>query len=591
MSFLNTDDKYSANYAKYGDNNLKILIAMYKGNYHRFVLAAVFFIIKHSPLWVMPLIIADIVNTVIDGSMEDMSAILRNVAIVIFLLFLNIPMNYLHHHFVSSAIREVEGGLRSALIRKLQHLSIAYHKGAQSGRLQSKIIRDVEAVQTLSQQLFVSLLNLVINITVALSITAMNNFSVFLFFLLTIPVASATMVFFRKRIKDQNHRFRLEVEATSASVMDMEDMIVVTRAHGLESTEVKRLDRLIKNISNEGYRLDILQANFAAISWVIFQFFQLACLVFTAYMVIRGHILPGDIVLYQTYFTTIIAQVSGLLLLLPTIAKGMESIGSIGEVLRDTNVEENDGKKEINQLQGVFEFVDASFKYEDSENHVLKHLSLKVNAGETVAFVGSSGAGKSTAVNLLVGFDLVSSGQLMVDGFDMSEINRRTYRKHIAVVPQNTILFSGTIRDNITYGLKEFTEAQLLNAISAANLKSMIEALPQGLDTMVGERGSKLSGGQRQRIAIARAIIRSPQVILFDEATSALDSRSEALILDAMDNLIQGRTTFMVAHRLSTVKKADIICVMEEGTCVEVGSFHDLMARKGVFYHMKELQS
>ena len=591
MNQFETEDQYSESYRKYGDNNVKVLISMYKGNYHRFLLAALFYIIKQSPVWVMPIVISNIVNTVITGSAEDMRSIFMNVAFVGGLVLLNVPMNYLHNHFTSSAVREVEAGIRSALIRKLQHLSFAFHKNAQSGRLQSKIIRDVEGVQTLSQQLFVSLLNLVINISIALTITAMNNLTVFVFFVLTIPVASIIIVFFRKQIKDQNHRFRLEVEATSASVMDMEDMIFVTRAHGLEGIEVKRLDRMIRSISNHGYRLDILQANFSSVSWAVFQFFQLGCLIFTAGMVINGRILPGDIVLYQTYFTTIIAQVSGLLLLLPTLAKGMESITSIGEILKDNNIEENEGKYVMDTLRGSYEFKDVSFKYPESDSHVLKNLSLEVKEGEMVAFVGGSGAGKSTAVNLLVGFDLATSGQLTVDGHDMGEINRRTYRKHIAVVPQNTILFAGTIKDNITYGLKEVDDEAIYAAIEGANLTAMIEDLPEGIDTMIGERGGKLSGGQRQRIAIARALIRAPKVILFDEATSSLDSVSETMILEAMDHLVRGRTTFIVAHRLSTIKKADKICVMDQGVCVEMGTYDELMDRKDYFYNMKSLQS
>ncbi len=590
MSSFVEEDNYTDSYKKHPGNNLKVLFAMYKGNYHRFLLSGFFYAIKHSPAWVMPIVTANIVNRVISGS-GGMKSITLNGLLVVVLVILNVPMNYLHIHFSSTAIRSVEAGLRSAIIRKLQHLSIGYHKEAQAGRLQSKVMRDVEAVQTLSHQLFVGLLNLIINISVALTITAMNNGIIFSFFLLTIPVASITIVFFRKRISAQNHRFRLEIEATSARVMDMEEMIPVTRAHGLEKVEVKRMKRLIKNISEEGYRLDIIQANFGSVSWAIFQMFQIGCLIFTAYLVMINKIRPGDIVLYQSYFTTIVAQVSALIMLLPTISRGMESVASIGEVLNAHDIEENEGKLVIEGIEGNYAFNDVSFAYPSSEKDVLRGLTLNVKAGETVAFVGSSGAGKSTAVNLLIGFDLATNGSLTIDGHDMSEINRRTYRKHIAVVPQNTILFSGSIRENITYGLSNVKENAIHEAIAAANLTELIEEMPEGLDTLIGERGSKLSGGQRQRIAIARAIIRNPKVILFDEATSALDSVSESLIHTAMDHLIQGRTTFIVAHRLSTIRKADKICVMEDGVCVEYGTYEELMAIQGVFHQMKSLQS
>lgn len=591
MIDFSKEDIYSESYRKHKGNNIRILSAMYKKNYYKFGLSGFFYLIKHSPAWLMPIVIANIVNTVIANDSERMPFIWMNAAVVIFLVILNVPMNYLHIHFSSSAIRNVEAGLRSAIIRKLQLLSIAFHSETQSGKLHSKVMRDVEAVQILSHQTFISLLNLLINISVALIITAFNNGIVFIFFLLTIPVASITIVAFRNKIREQNRKFRLEIEATSASVMDMEEMIPVTRAHGLEKVELKKMQKLITSISEEGYRLDIIQANFGSISWAIFQIFQIGCLVFSAYMVLGGNIEPGDIVLYQSYFATIVTQVSGLIMLLPTIAKGMESVESISEVLNAYDIEDNSNKIVLEGLEGRFDFSNVSFKYPKTDSHVLDDFSLSVKPGETIAFVGGSGAGKSTAMNLLIGFHLASKGVVAIDGNDMSEINRRCYRKHIAVVPQNTILFSGTIRENIAYGLKGVSESEILTAVKAANLMELIEALPEGLDTTIGERGNKLSGGQRQRIAIARAIIRNPKVIFFDEATSALDSVSETLILEAMDNLIEGRTTFVVAHRLSTIKKADRICVMSSGRCVELGTYDELMAKKGVFFEMKSLQA
>lgn len=269
----------------------------------------------------------------------------------------------------------------------------------------------------------------------------------------------------------------------------------------------------------------------------------------------------------------------------------MESISSIGEVLNDHDIEDNTDKLILEGLEGSFEFNKVMFSYPNTTEHVLKGFDLKVKAGETIAFVGGSGAGKSTAMNLLIGFNLPSEGMLLVDGHSITEINLRSYRKHIAVVPQNTILFSGSIRDNITYGLSSVKEEVIWDAIKAANLTELIQNLPEGLETRIGEHGNKLSGGQRQRIAIARAIIRNPRVIMFDEATSALDSVSESLILDAMNNLTKDRTTFIVAHRLSTIRQADKICVFKAGRCVEFGTYEELMEKQGEFYRMKVLQA
>lgn len=586
-----SEDLFLESYEKHENRPLKILLGIYKGNYSKFLFSAVFYIIKHSPAWVMPIVIANIVNYVIQKDTNAFQLIIFNALVLSGLILLNIPMNYWHVHFRSRAIRFVEAGLRSTLVRKLQQLSIGYHKDMQSGRLQSKIMRDVEAIENLSSQLFVNLLNITINIVVALGITAFKNRIVFIFFLLAIPVASFIIVAFRTKISTRNRRFREEMEETSALVMEMVEMIPVTRAHAVEKVEIDRIRSQVYQVAQEGYRLDIIQANFGSVSWAVFQLFQVICLVFTGYLVLKGEIVAGDIVLYQTYFTTIVNQVSSLITLLPTISKGMDSVTSIGEVLNAHDVEDNHGKVKLKKLEGAFEFHNVKFAYPDQANNVLNGLSLKVNPGETIAFVGESGAGKSTTMNMLIGFIKPTEGELLIDGNNLEDINLQCYRKHIAVVPQNTILFSGSIRDNITYGLPTVSEKQLEEVIKAANLTDLIEALPNGLDTLIGEHGDKLSGGQRQRISIARAIIRDPKVIIFDEATSALDSLSEKLILDAMNNLVKGRTTFIVAHRLSTIRSADKIGVLKDGTCAEFGTYDELMEMKGEFYRMRSLQA
>ena len=248
-------------------------------------------------------------------------------------------------------------------------------------------------------------------------------------------------------------------------------------------------------------------------------------------------------------------------------------------------------KKKLGGVKGEFDFKNVCFRYNNSEAHVLNNFNLHVTPGETIALVGESGSGKSTILNLAIGFNIADSGQVLLDGNDMKDIDLRTYRKYLAVVPQTSILFSGTLRDNITYGVDNVDEKALNEAVKAANLTDLVESLPDGLDTEVGEHGGKLSGGQRQRVSIARALIRNPRVIVLDEATSALDSISEKLIQEALNNLTKDRTTFIVAHRLSTIKDADKIAVISEGHCVEYGTFDELMELKGEFYRMKKIQS
>ncbi len=578
-------------YKKHKGHPMQILLGLYKGNYHKFFLAVIFFFIKHAPVWVLPIVTANIINDITSGSPETYQNIIIQAMIMIVLVALNIPMNYMYTRYKSLATRYAETGLRRALVRKLQQLSISYHKETQSGRLQSKIMRDVEAVETLSTQMFLSILNIALNIAIALIVTINKSLVVFIFFLLTTPIAAATMVFFRNVMKKRNNEFRKEMEETSARVMEMVELIPVTRAHALEEEEVQKMSGQLFAVAEKGYRLDVIQSLFGSVGWAIFQIFQVVCLGFTGFLAIKGTVMPGDITLYQSYFATIVSQVSSLMSLIPTIAKGIESVNSIGEVLLEDDIEQNEGKEIIKDIYGEFDFKDVTFRYNNIDRPVLHNLNLHVDKGETIALVGESGAGKSTILNLVIGFNQVNSGEVLIDGHNMKDIDLRSYRKHLAVVPQTSILFSGTIRDNITYGVDNVDEATLDEIVKAANLTDLINSLPDGLDTMVGEHGGKLSGGQRQRISIARALIRNPKVIVLDEATSALDSISEKLIQEALNNLTKDRTTFVVAHRLSTIKDADKIAVIADGHCVEYGTYDELMNLKGEFYQMKKIQS
>ncbi|MBE5964881.1 MAG: ABC transporter ATP-binding protein [Lachnospiraceae bacterium] len=590
MKNIKTAKQYEDIFMKNKGQALKTLVAIYKGNYYKFFLSVVFFVIKHSPAWVLPIVTANIINAVVKHDAKCMEIIMINALVMVFLVVLNVPMNYLHVKYKSLAVREVESGLRGALVSKLQHLSIPYHTELQSGRLQSKIMRDVEAIEAVSTQLFIGVLNIATNLIIALSITASKSGVVFIFFLLSAPSAALTMVLFRTRIKARNQEFRKEMEETSAKVMEMVELIPITRAHSLEETETKKITAQLLAVAEKGYRLDMIQSTFGAVSWAIFQIFQIGCLAFTGYLAFKGNILSGDIVLYQTYFTTIVNQVSSIIMLMPIISKGLESINSVGEILTSDNIEDNEGKEKIEIVNGAFRFENVKYTYPNTEKSILNGVNLKVNKGETIAFVGESGAGKTTLLNMIIGFILPDEGRIYIDGQDMSTLDLRTYRKHIAVVPQNTILFSGSIRDNITYGIDNVTDKEIENVIKAANLKDLVDSLPDGVDTKIGEHGGKLSGGQRQRLAIARALIRNPKVIILDEATSALDSISERLIQDALDNLTKERTTFIVAHRLSTIKEADKIAVMDAGRCIEYGTYDELMEKQGAFYKLKKTQ-
>ncbi len=571
-------------------NSLKILLGIYKGHYLKLFFSILLFAVKHSPVWILPIITSNIINIATDRPENSGIKILINVLIMSFFVIQNIFTNYIHTWLYAKTVRSVEQGLRSSLVRKLQQLSISYHNEMQSGRLQSKIMRDVEQIETLSSQIFITVLSILLNVVVAFGVVIFKSLTVFLFFLATIPVAVCLMVTFRGKIKRYNSDFRKEMEETSVKVMEMVELIPVTRAHALEKQETKKMDSQLAHVAEKGLKLDMIQTYFSSISWVSFQLFQVVCLGFTGYLASQGKISVGEVVMYQTYFSSIVYQVSNVITLLPTISKGLESVDSIGDILLSHDIEDNRNKKKVKKIDGDIIFDHVAFQYHNADTPVLENLSFHIHPGETVAFVGSSGAGKTTILNMVIGFLKATSGQVLIDRQDITSLNLQSYRSHIAVVPQQSILFSGTIRENITYGMDNISDDRLWEVIKAANLDDLILSLPDGLNTMITEHGSNLSGGQRQRISIARAFIRDPRILILDEATSALDTVSEKKIQEAIHNLIQNRTTLIVAHRLSTIRDAGRIAVVGNGGLKEFGTYDELMAMKGEFYNLQDLQ-
>ena len=589
---LNAEEKaLLENFQRNENHSLRTLLGLYKGHYLDLFLSVVFFAIKHSPVWVLPIVTANIINAATEGGDDAVRTILINVLVMLILIAQNVFTNYIHTWLYAKTIRTVERELRSSLVRKLQQLSITYHKQMQSGRLQSKIMRDVEQVEALSSQIFISVLSIILNIFVAFGVVVFKSLTVFAFFLATIPVAVIIMVAFRTKIRSYNRDFRKEIEETSVRVMEMVELIPVTRAHALEKQETRKMNTQLSDVAKKGLKLDMLQSLFGSISWVAFQIFQVITLAFTAVLAVKNVIEVGDVVMYQSYFGTIVAQVSGVITLLPTIAKGLEAVNSIGDILNCHDIENNSKKKKLKDITGSIIFDHVEFQFDDADTPQLKDLNFEIKPGETIAFVGGSGAGKTTILNLVIGFLKTTKGRVLIDGNDIKDLDLRSYRKHIAVVPQQSILFTGTIRENITYGMDNISEERLWEVIKAANLDELIESLPDGLDTIVSEHGGNLSGGQRQRISIARAFVRDPKILILDEATSALDSISEKKIQSAISNLVKDRTTLIVAHRLSTIRNADRIAVIGNGGLEEIGTYDELMAAKGEFYELKVLQS
>lgn len=567
----------------------RILYSFFAENKKHFLIAQIYFLFKNAPVWIMPLITSSVINLAAkpeDSTVWDFIA-LGLLALVLILQNVWTHVRYAMHN--SRALRRISAGIRNSLIRKLQQLSITYHKDIETGRLQSKFLRDVEAVEGLNRQCFEAVIPTVISIIVTIVITLSKSWIIMLFYLVVIPINLLLINFFRNRMRRDNRQYRSENEQLSARITDMLTMIPVTKAHGLENTEIDRLGSNIRHVATSGLELDETVAKFGSWSWVLATILSTSCLIFTGILAYFGHIEVGDIVMYQSYFSSISGQAQMLINIFPQLNTGLEALRSLSEIMLSDEIEDNRDKIRLRYVHGSVQFEDVSYHYPNTRQDVVSHLNLDVSPGQCVAFVGASGSGKTTVMNMIIGFLQATDGVVKIDGKPMSEIHLQDYRHFLSVVPQNSILFTGTIRQNILYGLDGVSDEKLMEIVDRANIREFIERLPNGLDTLIGEHGDKLSGGQKQRISIARALIRDPRIIILDEATSALDNISEYEVQKAMNELMKGRTTFIVAHRLSTIRNADLIVVMKDGVSIEQGSYEELMELHGEFYQLQKL--
>jgi len=554
-------------------------------------LAVLAFAVKEIPMWFLPVITAAIIDIVADDG--DVTAVVWWFALAAVLLLQNYPNHILYTRSFMTVVRDTGADLRNSLAARLQSLSIGYHSRVSSSIVQTKVVRDVENVELMLQQVTHPLLSATMVMTGALAMTAVAVPQFLPVYALAVPIAIGIRYGMRNRSKQRNETFRREVETLSARVGEMASLIPVTRAHGLEQTAVTRVTHGAEGVRRAGLHLDMLNGHVASISWVAMQLLGVGCLVLAAVFALTGilPITPGQVVLLSTYFTLLTQGLTQLLMLIPVGARGLESVRSIAEVLQEPDLEQNEGRRHVDAVVGDIRLEHASHRYAGADDDALHEIDLHIPAGRTYAFVGSSGSGKSTLLNLVLGFVRPTAGRLTLDGDDMQQLDLRTVRRFVSVVPQESVLFEGSIRENIAYGLPDVDDAQIVAALKDANAWQFVQDQPQGWDTIVGERGARLSGGQRQRLAIARALVRDPRILLLDEATSALDPESEELVKEALGRLMRGRTTLVVAHRLSTVRQADRIVVLERGRIVEQGTHDELLDAQGRYAHLHATQA
>ena len=547
------------------------------------------YLLQASPVWIMPLITSDVIDLLTLRPDGYLLRICIDALILFILVAQNVPSTMWRSSIVNKWMRCTTAEIKSGVIRKLQRLSITYHKEIEEGRIQSKFLRDIETVETYYRCVLQSLVPSLVGTVISAAIAIWKSPVVALFFLAIIPLNVLTTRALRKHIRKNNSVYRATNEDLSSKLTTTLQMLTLTKAHGLIPTEEIAVTEKIEAVKEAGIKVDKVSALFGSMRWASSQLLSAVCLFFCVFLAIKGYISVGEVVLFQSLFSSISNSLLSLTNVYPSLMAGKEAVDSLSEIVCADDIERDDGKMPVPHIEGKIDFEDVTYHYPHENKDVIQSFTLHVKKGERIAVVGSSGSGKSTLMNLLIGLLSPTNGRILIDGVPMTELPMQKYRRFISVVPQNSILFSGTIRENITYGLGSYSEDALLKAVQDSAVDEFLPSLPNGLDSFVGEHGDKLSGGQKQRVSIARALIRNPRILIMDEATSALDNVAEYHVQKAIERLVQERTTFIVAHRLSTIRNADRIVVMDEGKMVELGSYDELMQLNGKFAELERL--
>ena len=468
---------------------------------------------------------------------------------------------------------------------KVQEMDMEYFSGTKVGELMVKVMNDPGNINTLIIETFY-MISEIFRAIICLVIALYVDWKLTLGVLVVAPVLMIAVRRYSKKLKNSGKEKQEAIGTLNSKLQETLSGIRVIKAFATERTEIRNFKKKSLELKKVELKTSRYNAKSSSISEAVNYIMIAILLLFGGFRAIRGnHFTAGDFITIVGAIASMYTPIRRAITRYNSISVNIPSIGRVFEVMeKEPKVTNKENSVNFEEFKKEISFSNVEFSYLDSKEKILKGINLKVEKGETIALVGNSGGGKSTIVNLIPRFFDVTNGSLEIDGIDVRDYNVKSLRKKIGIVPQETFLFSGTLKSNIKYGKNDATDEEIIEAAKQANAHEFIEKLEKGYETEIGERGAKLSGGQKQRIAIARAILENPQILILDEATSALDNESEKLVQEALEKLMKGKTTFVIAHRLSTIENSDKIAVIQQGELKELGKHEELMELNGIYY-------